>query len=118
MDSRLQCSRATRGALRTEYEDDDEGAEAVHGSIPPGRAHAPPHDTIADYKLSIMVVSITVHGATDEKETRRTLMPRAIVIIHDCFKTSALKAVTSASVCAPEKRPACACETRRSTLAT
>ena len=53
MTSTLQRSHATWGALRTEYEDDDEGAEAIHESVPPNRAHTPPHDAVADEELWI-----------------------------------------------------------------
>ena len=62
------------------------------------------HHTMLSPMMScgIVPVSAKVHvrrAADDsEREMRRTLMPRAIVIIYDCFKTSALKAVTSASV--------------------
>ena len=65
MDSRLQCSRATRGALRTEYEDDDEGAEAIHQPVPPDRAHAPPHHAVADEELTIVR-----HGCVNYRSKR------------------------------------------------
>ena len=53
MDSRLQYNHETRGALRTEYEDDDKRAETIHESVPPDCAHAPPHDAVADDELWI-----------------------------------------------------------------
>ena len=46
---------------RTEYQDDDEWAEAIHEPVPPDRAHAPPHDAITDYNLLIMFVLVNVH---------------------------------------------------------
>ena len=54
MTSTLQRSHATRSALRAEYEDNEEGAEVVHGPVPPDCAHAPPHDAVADEELTIV----------------------------------------------------------------
>ncbi len=98
------------------YEHDEQRADSVYDLVPPHCADAPLHDAITDYELEIVLVSVTARRQPGWGETWRTFMPRAIVIIHDCLKTSASNVSMSAVVYASEKRPVCACVTRRLTL--
>ena len=46
--------------VRTEYEDNEERAEAVHGSVPgPHGAHAPPDDAVADEQLRVRIARVS-----------------------------------------------------------
>ena len=62
-------------ATRTEYEHDEQRADAVHDLVPPHCADAPPHDAITDYELEIVLVSVTARRQPGWGETVHRTVP-------------------------------------------